>query len=286
MEYSRNELLNYMNESSGHRFMCNLNDTMNPNSQINQSIGDFCNMSIKSKKLPFQPVKMDKIFDFNKKIKFSNDGELWYLCSPSDVMSGPVSSKFVKDAYDNKLLDGNWKIRPIDIFKFINKPNYTFSNLTIINFDLWTDLIENSDILKYATLNTNPRLDNTLDITYIKKEELSFNNHTIINELTKTKSNTNHQYFLDEVDEEGWEEVGKKKPKKQNIDESIYLAPISKRNPKPEKPKTKVDIIPPEQLVNNLRPKKKKWENQDIKTNFKIGSDYSIIKQDKQMKKH
>jgi hypothetical protein len=275
-DQSKRELIAYMNDTTDHnRQQCYFNDTMLTKNNNNTTIQDFSLSYKTNKKSIFQPLKIENIFHFNNKIKFPKEKELWYLLNPDNIMYGPVSSKYIQDAYNVKMLDGNWKARLLDIFKFFDKPNYTFALLTFINYDIWGDLIEESDIMKYL-----PK-DHSLDLTHINKIETSFNNNTFVNEI-ETKANS--KPILNEV-EEGWEETGKK-IKKTKIDESIYLASIKQEKPKSKKIVSKIDIIPANELLNKLKPKNKKWIENDIKTNFKIASDLSIIKQDKQWKKH
>ena len=235
--------------------------------------------------LKFEVLKIQNIFNLNIKKKIPRELGLWYLINTNKNMYGPLSSQQIYDLYNNRLLDGNWQARLIDIFKFKDSDIYEFKNLSFINNNNWADKVTDSSLIIYSDMGksyysseikNNNLINNSLELTYIKVEEtLPLENLTILETLNKVnkKENLNikDDKILTNIDEEEWTEVNKKKKKNKKIDESIYLVGIQKNTEEIEvKPKytTKINIVPADELLNCLKPKKncKKGFEKEIKT--------------------
>jgi hypothetical protein len=101
-----------------------------------------------------EKVKIENIFNFNKKINYPNDLPLWYISLPwSPMLNGPISSNGLVEMYNKRAIDSNYGFKPIDVFHFRNLSGKNeIASLTILNNDNWADDIQDSPYLQYTEL--------------------------------------------------------------------------------------------------------------------------------------
>lgn len=101
-----------------------------------------------------EKVKIENIFNLNKKINYPNDLPLWYLSSPwSPLLNGPISSSLLVEMYNKRGIDSNYGFKPIDVFHFRNSSSKNdIVSLTILNNDDWADDVQDSPYLQYTEL--------------------------------------------------------------------------------------------------------------------------------------
>ncbi len=166
-----------------------------------------------------EPVTIENIYLFNKKFNIEYEQSTWYIFNPlNNSTSLPFSSKQIYDMYQMKIINGEIDIRPIDIFMFINKNNFSFNKLKIINDVNWVDNISDSELLKYTELY---EISEKVKSDFIEIEnkinsqkdnlQKNQNNNTKKNDINYFNSN-----LLNENDDD-FEIVGHKSRKNTNI---------------------------------------------------------------------
>jgi hypothetical protein len=235
---------------------------------------------------PFEPLKIENLFLMNKKFNYPIGEGLWYIINPvTQQLYGPLPSTQIGDMYESRLVDGNWTIRPIDIFQIQSVGCLKYTKLTIINNDDWVSEVIDSQLLKYTELyklsevivNNNNlggglgqfNINNTIDLSTIKPFDETM--HNIVQQHPEPIQPVKKEepiVIRQAVEADEWEVVNSKKKKTKQQEKEEYVIGVKKEVKKEEKPNKfggKVEIISGEELLQGLKPKNFNQKEQEVK---------------------
>ena len=163
------------------------------------------------------------VIKFNKKFNIPNDKSIWYIYNQIHSMTSlPISSTQLFDLYNNKMINGEVDIRPIDIFQFAEQMPFSFVKFKVINDINWVDRIIDSQLLKFTELFVlSAKIKGEFSEKHRKFSKSSYgsNKNKINNkEYDKLAGNNNENINNNNYrnDEELFEVVGKKRKNNNN----------------------------------------------------------------------
>ena len=222
-------------------------------------------------------------FIYNK-YSIPHETGMIYFKNSYGGMNGPFNLNQIQNMYKNKKIDSTFEFRTIDIFKFKDSEIFSFKSIKIINENNWSDLIEDTPLLKYNELSNGMKE---------KKEELNYEIITPKEKIEDKKGDKKENIKEEKKDSKIKEKVNEKKEEKiiENKEEKKEEKKEDKKeNKKEEKKEEKKDIIKkePEEKWETIQKKKNKSNKEreiEDENNEIIGLNSKNLKEGKKGKK-
>ena len=256
----------------------NYNDINNKNNTFSRG----SNFVPKEQLVDIKIANFKFIYD---KYSIPHETGMIYFKNSYGGMNGPFNLNQIQNMYKNKKIDSTFEFRTIDIFKFKDSEIFSFKSIKIINEKNWSDLIEDTPLLKYNELSNSMKE---------KKEELNYEIITPKEKIEDKKGDKKENKKEEEKkDSKIKEKVNEKKEEKiiENKEEKKEEKKEDKKeNKKEEKKEEKKDIIKKEpeekwEIIQKKKNKSNKEREIEDENNEIIGLNSKNLKEGKKGKK-